>query len=201
MANNNNNVKFERGYLERVDAKTEGKAIGSLELWVNKVEQSTTPSGEIVLNLNTNGHFSKIQGIDYALGADAYSGENGLMYVQCTAWSMVKDRLIKLNVRKGFKLRIYGTFEKETYQANDGTPRTAVRVKAIKQFEVDVWPKDNNENEAPQAPQDSQPAPQQAPQTAPPLPQGNPAQVPTQQAAMGNVGASNSIDLPGNIPF
>lgn len=152
MSNQNQNQPnrpmFNRGFITRANgATTEGCSArgNSLELWINTAVQKTVAStGEVVLELNTSGHFNSYNGIDYTLGKDVYADDTGLIWINCTAWGVVKDRLIKLDVRKGFRLRIYGVFQKETYQRTDGTQGIKVVCKSIQNFEVVAWPKDGN---------------------------------------------------------
>lgn len=154
MSNQNQNQPnkpmFNRGFITREKGATnEGCSAkgNSLELWVVNAIQKTVPStGEVILEMNTNGHFNSYNGIDYTLGKDVYADDSGLIWVTCSAWGVVKDRLIKLNMRKGYRLRIYGVFQKETYPRNDGTTGVKVVCKNVQNFEVVSWPKDENNN-------------------------------------------------------
>ena len=173
--------RYDRGFMTREKSDVEGRSAkaNSLELWINKVETKTVQStGDVVLEMNCSGHFNQNNGVDYTLGKDVYADDKGLIWIKATAWSKTKDRLLKLNVRKGFKLKLYGVFEKETYTAQDGSIRVNVVCKNVQQFEVVVWPKAPQDASAPA--QQTAPAPAQ--QTAPaPAPQAAPA--PTPQAA------------------
>ena len=165
---------FNNGYLMRKSSEAVGMGTGSLDLWVNKVETKTIPStGDVVLELSTSGTFNNNNNIGYCLGDDVYANNEGLMYVNVTAWGPKKDRLLKLNVGQGFRLTVYGEFKKETYTGNDGTPKTKVVCKDMKQFEVSHFPQNQNGTQA--APtQAAQPAPAPAPAPA----QAAPVQVP-----------------------
>ena len=128
MANNttttDNQPRYDRGKITRENAQVEGRSAKnqSLELWVNKVETKTIQStGDVVLELGLNGHFNQNNGVDYTLGKDVYSDDKGLLYVHATAWNVNKDSMLKLYVRKGFKLRIYGVYEKEVFTRPDGS--------------------------------------------------------------------------------
>lgn len=201
--NGNGKVYYNKGYLFRGSQDPVGVSgkSDSLELYVYDVKQTTVSgTGEPVLELSTSGHFNRNNGIDYVLGEDAYSDRsNGLIYIKCTAWGAKKDRLLQLNVRKGFVLRIYGKFEKQTFTRQDGTPGTAVVCKNVQQFEIIVWPKDENGGTQIPAPA---PAPQGsvAPAPAPAAPmnpptQAAPAPVP-QNSATPTTGSNADINIP-----
>lgn len=180
---NGGRVYYNKGYLYRGSndpVGVSGKS-DSLELYVYDVKTATTQTNETVLELSTSGHFSRNNGIDYVLGEDAYADKtNGLMYVRCTAWGAKKDRLLQLNIRKGFVLRIYGKFEKQTFTRQDGTQGSAVVCKNIQQFEIVVYPKDNNGGTSAPAPAQTAPAPQ--PMNPPVQPTPAPATAPAPQA-------------------
>lgn len=214
MSNQNQNQPnrpmFNRGFITREKgAANEGCSAkgNSLELWVvNATQKTVSSTGEVVLEMNTNGHFNSYNGIDYTLGKDVYSDDSGLIWVACTAWGVVKDRLIKLNMRKGYRLRIYGVFQKETYPRNDGTTGVKVVCKNVQNFEVVGWPKDENNNGQNNGNGNNvapAPAPAPAPVPAPTVPvnqtlvtgQPQPTQSPTPTVPVGNTTPTPTVPV------
>lgn len=211
-----NKPLYNRGFITRDKADVEGRSAkgNCLELWVNQATQKTVQStGDVVLELNMNGKFNNNNGVDYTLGKDVYANDEGLMYVQATAWNVNKDRLIKLNIRKGFLLRIYGVFEKEVFARNDGSQGASVRVKNIQQFEVVQWPKDgqngngNNAGNntpastpapaAPTTPTNSTPVQNTAPaNTAPATPEPPEPTTPNSATSVPSTPAGTEVEVP-----
>ena len=114
MANANNKVYYNRGYLFRKKDDPVGVSgeCNTLELYVYDVKDKTTRTGDEIIELSCSGNFNKNNGIDYVLGDDVYADkEKGLLFITCSAWDIKKDRLKKLNIRKGFVLLIHGKFE------------------------------------------------------------------------------------------
>ncbi len=207
MANSTDKVYYNRGYLFRKKDDPVGMSSGendALELYVYDVKKKTTTTGNEIIELSCSGNFNKNNGIDYVLGEDVYTDKDkGLVFVTCTAWDIKRERLEKLNIRKGFVLLIHGKFEKQTYTRNDGTQGTSVVCKNIKQFFIMKYPNDNQNGSAPAASGNATPAPAAqaqaapAPAPAPAVPPMNPPQ--DAQTPVGNTGPIDANDV--QVPF
>lgn len=149
MAQATNGNRTNKGYVERVESQTQGKAIGSLELWVNsttvRTVNSTDRSGQPVqrelLNVNTVGHFAGWNGVAYALGDDVFA-DGEAVFVNVTMAGALKERFEKLNLGKGALVRFYGTFARDEFTGRDGQQRVSVNCNA-RQFEL-IWRKNEN---------------------------------------------------------
>ena len=97
MANANNKVYYNRGYLFRKKDDPVGVSgeCNTLELYVYDVKDKTTRTGDEIIELSCSGNFNKNNGIDYVLGDDVYADkEKGLLFITCSAWDIKKDRSI-----------------------------------------------------------------------------------------------------------
>lgn len=187
MANANNKVYYNRGYLFRKKDDPVGVSgeCNTLELYVYDVKNKTTRTGDEIIELSCSGNFNKNNGIDYVLGDDVYTDkEKGLLFITCSAWDIKKDRLKKLNIRKGFVLLIHGKFERQEYTRQDNSKGVSVVCKNIKNFDVLKFPNDGQTATPASATQPAQEAPAPAPATstmnapvAPQTPVGNTAPV------------------------
>ena len=123
-----NKVRFNEGWIGKVGTET-GEGIGCLDLWVGKdgLQVRPLPTGEEVGEINMNGHFAGPSGIKYALG-DGILGEDGVLFVRASFWNYQLERIKKLNVTHGMRMRIYGKFVLEKFTRKDGTTGTSVRV-------------------------------------------------------------------------
>lgn len=199
MANANNKIYYNRGYLFRKKDDPVGVSgeCNSLELYVYDVKDKTTKTGDEVLELSCSGNFSKNNGIDYVLGDDVYTDkEKGLVFITCSAWDIKKDRLKKLNVRKGFVLLIHGKFERQEYTRQDGSKGVSVVCKNVKAFDVVRFPNDGQTAAPAQnATQPTQAQP--APAPAPSAPAMNPPVAP--QTPVGNTAPMDPSDV--QVPF
>lgn len=187
MANANNKVYYNRGYLFRKKDGPVGVSgeCNTLELYVYDVKDKTIRTGDEIIELSCSGNFNKNNGIDYVLGDDVYTDkEKGLLFITCSAWDIKKDRLKKLNIRKGFVLLIHGKFERQEYTRQDNSKGVSVVCKNIKHFDVLKFPNDGQTATPASATQPAQEAPAPAPATstmnapvAPQTPVGNTAPV------------------------
>lgn len=210
MANGTDKVYYNRGYLFRKKDDPVGVSgeNDSLELYVYGVNDKVTTTGQQILELQCSGNFNKNNGIDYVLGEDVYSDKDkGLVFITCSAWDMKRERLQKLNVRKGFVLLVYGKFEKQTYTRQDGSQGVSVVCKNVKNFFITKYPNDGQggntapaqSNSAPapapaaQAPTQNTPAPAPAPAAPVALPMNEP------QAPVGNTAPVDASDV--QVPF
>lgn len=206
MANQNDKVYYNRGYLFRKKDDPVGVSgeNDSLELYVYGVNDKVTSTGQEILELSCSGNFNKNNGIDYVLGEDVYSDKDkGLVFITCSAWDMKRDRLKKLNVRKGFVLLVYGKFEKQTFTRSDGTPGVSVVCKNVKNFFITKYPNDGQGgNVAPATPApastQSQSAPAPAPAPAAPATNAMNPPVPDSQPT-GNTAPIDASDV--QVPF
>lgn len=201
MANATDKVYYNRGYLFRKKDDPVGVSgeNDALELYVYDVTKKTTATGSEILELSCSGNFNKNNGIDYVLGEDVYADKDkGLVFVTCTAWDIKRERLEKLNIRKGFVLLVHGKFEKQAFTRKDGTPGVAVACKNIKQFFIMRYPNDGQTAPATgSAPASQQTQTQAAPAPAPSAPAMNPPEAP--QTPVGNTAPIDASDV--QVPF
>lgn len=131
--------KFETfgGYVAREVIDTAGKAVGSLAMYLTKpVEVKKTGASNEVGEVSLNGRFQSNSGIPYALGDDILDPKDGHMFLTASAWSYALDSFKRLNLQKGALIQIYGHFEVQEFNRNDGTIGKAVVCKDIKKFDV-----------------------------------------------------------------
>lgn len=126
-----NNVRYNEGWIGRIGEDI-GEGMGYLELWVGKDELKIhqTPTGEEVGELNMNGRFAGPSGIKYALGD--VLGEDGVLFVRASFWKYQLDAIKKINPHHGQRYRIAGKFVVDSYQRQDGTVGTTIRVNVQK---------------------------------------------------------------------
>ena len=123
----NNKKRYQRGYVTRVDKSREGKATGSLELWVNSVDDPATGgNGKRYVRLSCSGTFAKSSGIPYALGD--VQNENGTLFVRVTVFEPLCDAVIKMGLSKGSRAQFYGNFEVSEYNGKKYVDCIAQRV-------------------------------------------------------------------------
>lgn len=132
--------RYNEGWIGKVGAEA-GSGQGCLDLWVGKdgLNIRSLPDGREVGEVNMNGHFAGPSGVKFALGEDIL-GDDGVLFVRATFWDYQLERLKKLNVSHGMKMRIYGKFYVETYPRQDGTTGKSVKVN-VANYTVSYFPK------------------------------------------------------------
>lgn len=120
-------IRYQRGYVARADKSREGKATGSLELWVNSVDAPATgANGKRYVRLSCSGTFAKSSGIPYALGD--VQNENNTLFVRVTVFEPLCDSVIKMGLSKGSRAQFYGNFEVSEYNGKKYVDCIAQRV-------------------------------------------------------------------------
>lgn len=159
-------IRYNEGWIGR-SSDVAGEGIGCLDLWVGKdgLQVKQLPTGDEVGEMLMNGHFAGPSGVKYALGEDIL-GDDGVIFVRASFWNYQLERIKKLTISHGMRMRIYGKFVVETYPRQDGTTGKAVKVN-VQNFVFSYNP--NRENGNTQVSQ-TQPQPQQ---TVPQAPQVN----------------------------
>lgn len=134
-------VRYQRGYVNRLNKDKTDKARGSLEVWVNgDPVKETAANGKTYLTMMCSGTYAKSSGLPYALEV-----EPGIAFVRVVVFDPLINYVEKLNLGKGSRIQVYGNFEKKTYKKKDGSD--GCTIECIAQKVEKKWPLDEGKFE------------------------------------------------------